>query len=70
MVLDYSHRLGSTFEPGRVFANHLDFKHPLPAWAEKVRGVQARSETGVTSSCTGVVSEFGGSAPRSTCAEQ
>jgi len=26
----------SNFEPGRVFANHLDFQDRLDAWAEKV----------------------------------
>ena len=28
----------SNFEPGRVFANHLDFQDRLDAWTEKVNG--------------------------------
>jgi transposase len=34
--LERSHRfMRSNFEPGRVFANHLDFQDRLDAWAEK-----------------------------------
>lgn len=36
-VLERSHRfMRSNFEPGRVFANHLDFQDRLDFWAEKV----------------------------------
>jgi hypothetical protein len=36
-VLERSHRfMRSNFEPGRVFANHLDFQDRLDSWAEKV----------------------------------
>jgi len=36
-LLERSHRfMRSNFEPGRVFANHLDFQDRLDAWAEKV----------------------------------
>jgi hypothetical protein len=35
-VLERSHRFMRTnFEPGRVFANHLDFQDRLDAWTEK-----------------------------------
>ncbi|MGA2929668.1 MAG: hypothetical protein ABSG43_27495 [Solirubrobacteraceae bacterium] len=35
-VLERSHRfMRSNFEPGRVFANHLDFQDRLDAWSEK-----------------------------------
>jgi transposase len=35
--LERSHRfMRSNFEPGRVFANHLDFQDRLDAWMEKV----------------------------------
>lgn len=35
-ALERSHRfMRSNFEPGRVFANHLDFQDRLDAWAEK-----------------------------------
>jgi hypothetical protein len=35
-VLERSHRfMRSNFEPGRVFANHLDFQDRLDAWADK-----------------------------------
>ena len=35
-VLERSHRfMRSNFEPGRVFANHLDFQDRLDAWTEK-----------------------------------
>jgi transposase len=35
-ALERSHRfLRSNFEPGRVFANHLDFQDRLDAWSEK-----------------------------------
>ena len=38
-VLERSHRfMRSNFEPGRVFANHLDFQDRLDTWAEKVNG--------------------------------
>jgi len=38
-VLERSHRfMRSNFEPGRVFANHLDFQDRLDAWCEKVNG--------------------------------
>ena len=38
-VLERSHRfMRSNFEPGRVFANHLDFQDRLDAWTEKVNG--------------------------------
>ena len=34
--LERSHRfMRSNFEPGRVFANHLDFQDRLDAWTEK-----------------------------------
>ena len=34
-----SHRfMRSNFEPGRVFANHLDFQDRLDAWTEKANG--------------------------------
>jgi hypothetical protein len=37
--LERSHRfMRSNFEPGRVFANHLDFQDRLDAWTEKVNG--------------------------------
>ena len=36
-VLERSHRfMRSNFEPGRVFANHLDFQDRLDFWAQKV----------------------------------
>jgi hypothetical protein len=35
-ALERSHRfMRSNFEPGRVFANHLDFQDRLDAWTEK-----------------------------------
>lgn len=35
-LLERSHRfMRSNFEPGRVFANHLDFQDRLDAWSEK-----------------------------------
>jgi transposase len=38
-ALERSHRfMRSNFEPGRVFANHLDFQDRLDAWCEKVNG--------------------------------
>ena len=38
-VLERSHRfMRSNFEPGRVFANHLDFQDRLDAWTGKVNG--------------------------------
>ena len=37
--LERSHRfMRSNFEPGRVFANHLDFQDRLDAWCEKADG--------------------------------
>lgn len=37
--LERSHRFMRTnFEPGRVFANHLDFQDRLDAWTEKANG--------------------------------
>ena len=36
-ILERSHRfMRSNFEPGRVFANHLDFQDRLDAWSDKV----------------------------------
>ena len=38
-ILERSHRfMRSNFEPGRVFANHLDFQDRMDAWCEKVNG--------------------------------
>jgi hypothetical protein len=38
-ALERSHRfMRSNFEPGRVFANHLDFQDRLDAWTENVTG--------------------------------
>ena len=38
-LLERSHRfMRSNFEPGRVFANHLDFQDRLDAWTDKVNG--------------------------------
>jgi len=38
-VLERSHRfMRSNFEPGRVFANHLDFQDRLDAWTDRVNG--------------------------------
>ena len=38
-VLERSHRfMRSNFEPGRVFANHLDFQDRLDSWSDKVNG--------------------------------
>ena len=38
-ALERSHRFMRTnFEPGRVFANHLDFQDRLDAWTEKANG--------------------------------
>jgi transposase len=38
-ALERSHRFMRTnFEPGRVFANHLDFQDRLDAWIEKANG--------------------------------
>ena len=38
-ILERSHRfMRSNFEPGRVFANHLDFQDRLDAWSDKVNG--------------------------------
>jgi transposase len=38
-VLERSHRFMRTnFEPGRVFANHLDFQDRLDAWTRKANG--------------------------------
>jgi transposase len=38
-VLERSHRfMRSNFEPGRVFANHLDFQDRLDAWTGKANG--------------------------------
>lgn len=37
--LERSHRfMRSNFEPGRVFANHLDFQDRLDAWTDKANG--------------------------------
>jgi transposase len=38
-LLERSHRfMRSNFEPGRVFANHLDFQDRLDTWTDKVNG--------------------------------
>jgi hypothetical protein len=38
-LLERSHRfMRSNFEPGRVFANHLDFQDRLDAWTDKANG--------------------------------
>jgi transposase len=38
-AFERSHRfMRSNFEPGRVFANHLDFQDRLDAWTEKANG--------------------------------
>jgi hypothetical protein len=38
-ALERSHRfMRSNFEPGRVFANHLDFQDRLDAWCDKANG--------------------------------
>ena len=38
-ALERSHRfMRSNFEPGRVFANHLDFQDRLDAWTDKANG--------------------------------
>jgi transposase len=38
-ALERSHRfMRSNFEPGRVFANHLDYQDRLDAWTEKANG--------------------------------
>jgi transposase len=38
-LLERSHRfMRSNFEPGRVFANHVDFQDRLDAWTDKVNG--------------------------------
>jgi hypothetical protein len=38
-ALERSHRfMRSNFEPGRVFANHLDFQDRLDTWCEKANG--------------------------------
>jgi transposase len=38
-LLERSHRfMRSNFEPGRVFANHLDYQDRLDAWTEKANG--------------------------------
>ena len=43
-ALERSHRfMRSNFEPGRVFANHLDFQDRLDAWTEKANGRVHRS---------------------------
>jgi hypothetical protein len=42
--LERSHRfMRSNFEPGRVFANHLDFQDRLDAWTEKANRRKHRS---------------------------
>jgi transposase len=47
-VLERSHRFMRTnFEPGRVFANHLDFQDRLDAWAQKANGRVHRSTRAV-----------------------
>jgi transposase len=43
-ALERSHRfMRSNFEPGRVFANHLDFQDRLDAWTDKANGRAHRS---------------------------
>jgi Mu transposase, C-terminal domain len=43
-ALERSHRFMRTnFEPGRVFANHLDFQDRLDAWTEKANGRMHRT---------------------------
>ena len=47
-VLERNHRfMRSNFEPGRVFANHLDFQDRLDAWAAKVNRRVHRSTRAV-----------------------
>jgi transposase len=47
-ALERSHRfMRSNFEPGRVFANHLDFQDRLDAWAEKANRRQHRTTRAV-----------------------
>jgi transposase len=46
--LERSHRfMRSNFEPGRVFANHLDFQDRLDAWTEKANRRQHRTTRAV-----------------------
>jgi hypothetical protein len=43
-LLERSHRfMRSNFEPGRVFANHLDYQDRLDAWTDKVNQRQHRT---------------------------
>jgi transposase len=43
-LLERSHRfMRSNFEPGRVFANHLDYQDRLDAWTDKVNERQHRT---------------------------
>lgn len=47
-VLERSHRyLRSNFEPGRRFANHLDFQHQFNEWCEKVNRREHRTTRAV-----------------------
>jgi hypothetical protein len=49
-ALERSHRfMRSNFEPGRVFANHLDFQDRLDAWTEKANGRVHRTTRAVPS---------------------
>ena len=47
-ALERSHRfMRSNFEPGRVFANHLDFQDRLDAWTEKANRRKHRTTRAV-----------------------
>ena len=49
-LLERSHRfIRSNFEPGRVFANHLDYQDRLDAWTDKVNQRQHRTVRSVPS---------------------
>jgi len=49
-LLERSHRfMRSNFEPGRVFANHLDYQDRLDAWADKVNQRMHRTVRAVPS---------------------
>ncbi|MGH2914519.1 MAG: hypothetical protein ACRDMX_05980 [Solirubrobacteraceae bacterium] len=51
-VLERSHRfMRSNFEPGRVFANHLDFQDRLDAWCEKANRRKHRTIRAIPVEC-------------------
>ncbi len=65
-ALERSHRfMRSNFEPGRVFANHLDFQDRLDAWCEKANRRKHRTTRAICdrAACAGEVPDAGAARP-------